>query len=135
MDEENIELFKVKVFKVKEVNGKKQQFNKMVLRFTEEGDLHPELQIGAGSNALNVNSKADKFFMFKGSTYMNLIYYDQDEKITGIQMNQHKVVARSATPHSNGGGHISNVWYGTSDPDSGIGYNGDIYIKLKESKG
>lgn len=119
-------LYEVQVYKTVEIGGVKQRLNKMSLNFLESGSQEVVLKLGAG-NA--VTDKSSTFEMFKGENYINMSFYSNSDQPNGFNIKQtHTSVVNSNVPY--GGGHIANVYYGTADPDSSLGKNGDIYIQI-----
>ena len=59
-----------------------------------------------------------------------MVFYNELDEETGMQINNQYVAVKNNQPQ-NGGGHVSNSWYGTAEPDNLWGLNGDVYYKLK----
>lgn len=122
-------LYEVKVYAVKEVGGVKQSLEKLNFTFTDDGSNNIIITLGAGDG---ITDLSNRFQMFKGVDYTSLYFYDASgsDLPNGFKLNLSHVEVKNANPPV-GGGHVSNVFYGTADPTGAIGEDGDVYFKLQ----
>lgn len=122
-------LYEVKVYAVKEIGGVKQSFPKLNFTFTDDGTNNIIVTLGAGDG---ITDKSNKFRMFKGVDYTELYFFDNsgNDVPNGFKLGLTHVEVKNASVPS-GGGHVSNIFYGTSDPSVAIGADGDVYFKLE----